>query len=71
MQTALEAAAQLASFPKAVVDVYCLVLEAGGSELAVAISAASLALADAGVEMSDLVAACSTVRLSSDRLMLC
>lgn len=25
MQTALEAAAQLASFPKAVVDVYCLV----------------------------------------------
>lgn len=61
MQTALEAAVQLSSFPKAVVDVYCLVLEAGGAELAVAITAASLALADAGIEMRDLVTACSVV----------
>lgn len=37
------------------------VLEAGGSELAVAITAASLALADAGIELTDLVAACSMV----------
>ena len=37
------------------------VLEAGGSELAVAATAAALALADAGIEMFDLVSACSVV----------
>lgn len=36
-------------------------LEAGGSEAAVAATAASLALADAGVELFDLVAACCVV----------
>lgn len=41
---------------------YVLVLEAGGGELAVAATAAALALADAGVEMFDLVTACSVVR---------
>ena len=49
------------TFPKSNVDVYCLVLESGGSDVAVAISAASLALADAGIEMYDLVSACSVV----------
>ena len=63
MQTALEAAADLAAFPKATADVYCLVLEAGGSELAVAVTAAALALADAGIPLFDLVSACSVVRL--------
>jgi len=61
MLAALEAAVLLHTFPKANVDVHCLVLESGGSDLAVCISAASLALADAGVEMSDLVSACSIV----------
>lgn len=61
MQTALEAAADLAAFPKATADVYCLVLEAGGSELAVAVTAAALALADAGIPLFDLVSACSVV----------
>lgn len=40
---------------------YVLVLEAGGGELAVAATAAALALADAGIEMFDLVTACSVV----------
>ena len=52
----------LEKFPKAVVDVHALVLESGGSDLAVAACAASLALADAGIEMLDLVSACSVVR---------
>lgn len=52
----------LASFPKAAADVYVLVLEAGGGELGVAATAAALALADAGIEMFDLVAACTVVR---------
>ena len=51
-----------ASFPKASVDIYCVVLEADGGELAVATTAAALALADAGIELCDLVAACSLVR---------
>ena len=52
---------QTHTFPKANVDVYCLVMESGGSDTAVAITAASLALADAGIEMYDLVAACKVV----------
>lgn len=64
LQTSLEAATQLHTFPKAMVDVYCCILEAGGSELAVAVTAAALALADAGVAMYDLVPACSVVRLA-------
>ena len=43
-------------------DIDCLIIESGGSDLAVAICAASLALADAGVPMLDLVAACFVVR---------
>ena len=61
MQAALEAAVQRHTFPKANVDVYCLVLESGGADAAVAITAASLAIADAGIEMYDLVSACSVV----------
>lgn len=52
---------QTQTFPKANVDVYCLVVESGGSDTAVAITAASLALADAGIEMYDLVTACKVV----------
>ncbi len=62
MQAALEAAVQRHTFPKANVDVYCLILESGGADAAVAITAASLAIADAGIEMYDLVSACSVVR---------
>lgn len=61
VQAALQSAVQRHTFPKANVDVYCLVLESGGSDVAVAITAASLAIADAGIEMFDLVSACSVV----------
>lgn len=61
VQAALQSAVQRHTFPKSNVDVYCLVLESGGSDVAVAITAASLALADAGIEMYDLVSACSVV----------
>lgn len=61
VQTALEAVVQAGAFPKAVVDVYACVLEAGGGETAAATTAAALALADAGVAMDDLAPACSVV----------
>lgn len=71
MQTALEGAVALHTFPKAVLDVYCTILEAGGSETAVAITAAALAIADAGVEMTDVVTACCTVSSLFRILLLC
>ena len=67
---ALEAAVLLDRFPKAVVDVYVVVLESGGSDLAVAICAASLALADAGVELLDLVPACAVALVGGSTLLL-
>ena len=63
MLAALEAAVLAHTFPKSNVDVYCLILESGGSDLAVCISAACLALADGGIEMRDLVSACRIVSL--------
>ena len=59
---------QLQAFPKAVLDVYCTVLEAGGSELAAAVTAAAMAVADAGIEMVDLSPACSVVRAARRRM---
>ncbi|XP_031123293.1 exosome complex component RRP41-like [Ipomoea triloba] len=59
LHKALEGAIILDSFPKTTVDVFALVLESGGSDLPVIISCASLALADAGILLYDLVAAVS------------
>ncbi|XP_057955122.1 exosome complex component RRP41-like [Malania oleifera] len=56
---ALEGAIILETFPKTTVDVFALVLESGGGDLPVVISCASLALADAGIMMYDLVASVS------------
>lgn len=61
LQQALEASVDLSKFPKAVLDVYCCVLEAGGAEEAAVITAASMAVADAGIELYDLVPACCVV----------
>lgn len=69
VQAALEAAVQRHTFPKSNVDVYCLVLESGGADAAVAITAASLAIADAGIEMYDLVSACSVSRVGGQLLL--
>ncbi|XP_074134763.1 exosome complex component MTR3-like [Sminthopsis crassicaudata] len=65
LQEALMPAVQLLRYPRAQLEVYVLVLEDGGAILASGIIAASLALADAGIEMFDLVSACSLV-LSAD-----
>lgn len=59
LHRALEGAVQLHTFPKTTVDVFALILQSGGSDLSVVISCASLALADAGVAMYDLVSAVS------------
>ncbi|KAM0952981.1 putative ribosomal protein S5 domain 2-type [Dioscorea sansibarensis] len=59
LHKALEGAIILESFPKTTVDVFALVLESGGSDLPVIITCASLALADAGIMMYDLVSSVS------------
>jgi len=61
LETALQCAVCLESFPKSQVEVYIKVLQDSGCTLAPAIICASLALADAGIETYDLVSACSLV----------
>ncbi|XP_020694973.1 exosome complex component RRP41-like isoform X1 [Dendrobium catenatum] len=59
LHKALEGAIMLETFPKTTVDIFALVLESGGGDLPVIISCASLAIADAGIMMYDLVSAVS------------
>ncbi len=54
---ALKPALFLEEFPKAVVDVHIIVIQADGGTRCAAINAASLALADAGIPMKSLVPA--------------
>jgi len=53
-------AIQLEKFPKSLIEINLLVLECDGGELGASITAASLALADAGISSYDLVAACTS-----------
>jgi len=65
MREALQTSIILEKFPKSTLDVYALVLEDDGSVLSAAITCASLALADAGIELYDLVSACSAAELEN------
>ena len=56
MREALEPALMLEDYPRAAIDVYVEVLQADGGSRCAGISAASVALADAGINMRDLVA---------------
>jgi len=56
---AFERAVLTEKFPRATVDIYIEVLEANAGTRCAGITAASVALADAGVPMRDLVAACA------------
>ena len=58
---AIQCAVCLDSFPKAQVDIYVTVLEDNGSTLSHAIVASSIALADAGIEMFDMVTSSSLI----------
>lgn len=58
IEQALEPSVRLESYPKSIIEVHVLCLQADGGAVPIAITCASLALADAGVELFDLVAAC-------------
>uniref|UniRef100_A0A7S1X380 Uncharacterized protein n=1 Tax=Tetraselmis chuii TaxID=63592 RepID=A0A7S1X380_9CHLO len=69
LSRALEPSVQFHTFPKAVVDVYVTILQSGGSDLAVSISASSVALAMAGVALYDLVPACRVGVVAGELLL--
>ncbi|KAF2284634.1 hypothetical protein GH714_028661 [Hevea brasiliensis] len=69
LHKALEGAIMLETFPKTTVDVFALVLESGGSDIPVVISCASLALADAGIMMYDLIAGVSVSCLGTNLII--
>ena len=56
---ALKPAVILEKFPRTAIDVYLEVLQADGGTRCAALDAASVALADAGIPMRDLVCACA------------
>lgn len=56
---ALEPAIQLETFPKSIIEINILVLEADGGVLSGCITVASLALVDAGILSFDMVSSCS------------
>ncbi|NJF25276.1 exosome complex exonuclease Rrp41 [Thermococcus sp. Bubb.Bath] len=63
---ALEPALILEMFPRTVIDVFIEVLQADAGTRVAGITAASLALADAGVPMRDLVAACAAGKIDGE-----
>src|SRR5215211_2028614 len=69
MREALEPALMLEDHPRAAIDVYVEVLQADGGSRCAGISAASVALADAGINMRDLVAACAAGKVD-DKIVL-
>lgn len=59
LHESLQPALCLHKYPRSQIEVNVMILENSGSVLAHAITCASLALADAGIEMYDLVLGCS------------
>ena len=59
IREALEPALFLEYYPRTAIDIFVEVLQADGGTRCASITAASLALADAGIPMRDLVAACA------------
>ena len=69
IKEALQPSLILKDFPRTVVDVFIEVLQADGGSRCAALDAASVALADAGIPMRDLVSACAAGKVA-DRIVL-
>lgn len=63
---ALEPALFLSDFPKTTVDLYIIILQANAGTRTAGINAASLALADAGIQMRDLVTSVAAGKIGKD-----
>ncbi len=64
MREALEPALLLEDYPRTAIDVFVEVLQSDGGSRCAGISAAAVALADAGINMRDLVAACAAGKVA-------
>ncbi len=64
IKEALLPAVMLEKFPRTAVDVYIEVLQADGGTRCAALDAASVALADAGIPMRDMVCACAAGKVA-------
>jgi len=69
IREALEPSIFLEYYPRTGTDVFVEVLQADGSTRCASITAASLALADAGIPMRDLVVACSAGKVDDTILL--
>ena len=63
---ALTNVVQVQNYPNAAIDVYVEVLQADAGTRCVGLTAASLALADAGIPMKDLVVACAAGKVDGE-----
>src|SRR3989344_5827742 len=66
IREALEPVVFLKHYPKTVIDVFIEIVQADAGTRVAGLTAASVALADAGIEMSDLVAACSAGKVDGE-----
>lgn len=66
IKEALTEAIWVEEFPRTVIDVYVEMLQSDGSTRCAAINAASLALADAGIPLKDLICACSVGKIDGE-----
>ena len=69
IKEALEPALMLKQFPRTAVDVFMEILQADGGTRCAALTGASVALADAGIPMRDLVAGCAAGK-AADAIIL-
>ena len=69
IKNALERAILLDQFPEMTIDVYIEVLQAEGSTRVASITAASVALADAGIPMRDMVVGCSVGKINGQLVL--
>lgn len=63
IRESLEPSLILSDYPRAVIDVFVEVLQADGGSRCAGIAAASIALADAGINMRDIVSACAAGKI--------
>jgi len=64
VREALAAVIDLEEFPRAGIEVYSEILQADASTRCAALNAASIALANAGIPMKDLIASCSVGKVN-------
>src|ERR687897_155106 len=69
IREALEPALMLQDYPRAAIDVFVEVLQSDGGSRCAGITAASVALADAGINMRDMVSACAAGKVD-DKIVI-